>query len=244
MEIDKESVKQSFSQSAASYDHFADLHEQIIAKLFSQLSKDYKRILDIGSGTGTLVAMLAQKYPRAKIAGVDLAEGMVEFSASKVAEKNVNFLVGDGEKLPFSDTEFDLVVSSSSLQWMDSKKVFAEVARVLKPGGDFCFSTFGPATLGELKGVGLAVNEFPAKEELERILADYFEGFKISTEVIAKRYNNVYELFSYLRAIGAQNPQVKAGRGLLTKNKLESLFLGHEGIDGTFEVYLTRAVKI
>lgn len=237
MRMDKESVRQNFSQSAATYDCFSDLHDQIMDRLFSQLTKDYKKILDIGSGTGTFAGLLAGKYPGAEVLGIDIAPGMVDFAASKVKEGCVKFLVGDGEFLPFGGSQFDLVVSSASLQWMDLEKVFAEVCRVLRQDGDFCFSTFGPRTLWEIKRAGLAVNDLPSGDRIKEILGGYFKNVDLCEEVMIRHYNNVYELFNYLKAIGAQNPQRKGSRGLLTRSKLDALFLKESGIDVTFEVY-------
>ncbi len=237
MRTNKEVVKQNFSRSATTYDRYADLHEQIIAKLFSNLAGDYKRILDIGSGTGTLVNMLAKKYPEAEAVGVDIAPGMVNFAASKVKQKNARFLAGDGEFLPFKNKEFDLVVSSASLQWMDAQKVFAEAARVLRPGGEFHFSTFGPRTLCELKRVGLAVNDLPSRGELERVLRKYFERVEFKREIIHKNYDGLSGLFVYLKMIGAQYPVKSCNKGLSTKSKIFSLFPPREGLAVTFEVY-------
>src|SRR4029077_10511260 len=58
----------------------------------------------------------------------------------------------DAYALPFATASFDLVFSNLMLQWCDDlDAVFAEIARVLKPGGLLLFSTFGPGTLAELR---------------------------------------------------------------------------------------------
>lgn len=235
---DKEKIKQSFSKSAPNYDRYVDVQKEMMARLFPYLLRDYRKILDIGSGTGTLVEILSKKYPSAQVVGVDLAPGMVKVASSKVKMKNTSFLVGDGEELPFKPSEFDLVVSNAALQWMDIKKVFQEVARVLTPQGSFCFTTFGPATLRELKRMGLSVNDFPSDLELEKILRKHFKRIEISGEILTKYYRDVFELFFYLKEIGAQNPNEVGNKGLLTKKKIISLFLGYErGFEASYEIY-------
>lgn len=241
MKLDKKVISQNFSKSAVTYDGYADLHERITGRLFSKLDRDYKYILDVGSGTGTLVDILAEKYPEAEVVGVDIAPGMIDFATSKVRRKNARFLVGDGESLPFKDKEFDLVVSSASLQWMDPQKVFAEVSRVLRPRGKFYLSTFGPATLCELKRAGLSVNDFPSKCELEIVARKYFKRTMFKREIINKNYDGLSGLFVYLKMIGAQYPVNSRKKGLSTRGKIFSLPPSQEKLAVTFEVFYCAA---
>ncbi|OGB88111.1 hypothetical protein A3H38_03565 [candidate division WOR-1 bacterium RIFCSPLOWO2_02_FULL_46_20] len=229
----KESIRLNFSRSALTYDQEPDLHNQIIEQLLRRISGDYQRILDVGCGTGELLSRLAVKYPQAKLIGLDLAPGMVEQANKKVSQENIRFIVGDGEQLPFKNNEFDLVVSSSSLHWMDFTKVLAEAARVLKKGGTFCFATFGPATLNELRQDGWSVNSFPDKQDLERALAGLFVGQGISGELITKYYDEIKELFCFLKIIGAQNPLSSNNHNLGQRKRT----LAGNNVRATFEVY-------
>ena len=72
---------------------------------------------------------------------------------SKSQAKNTHFISADAEWLPFADAAFGLVLSTSTLQWLNSLDLaFAEALRVLAPGGLFCFAMFGEKTLFELRG--------------------------------------------------------------------------------------------
>ena len=67
--------------------------------------------------------------------------------------EQARFIVGDAEGLPFKGGAFDLVLSSSTLQWMPRlEPALAEAHRVLAPGGVVAIALFGGATLHELRG--------------------------------------------------------------------------------------------
>lgn len=63
------------------------------------------------------------------------------FNNEKLGYINVDFIKGDIEEMPFSDNQFDVIVSNCVLNLVpDKHKAFAEMFRVLKPGGHFCVS--------------------------------------------------------------------------------------------------------
>lgn len=108
-----------------------------------------RRILDIGVGAGRTAAILA---PRSRsYIGVDYTPKMVDLSRKRCP--NLRFEVMDARDLTaFADASFDLVVFSyngiDSVEGEGRLKVFNEVARVLRPGGSFVFSTFNRAWNG------------------------------------------------------------------------------------------------
>lgn len=235
--LNKNTIKKNFSKSAGTYDQFADLQRQMMVKVFSLVDREYPAILDVGCGTGALVGMLAVKYPSSRIVGIDFAPGMVEYATKTINFPNVSFAVEDAEKLSFKAAEFDLVVSSAALQWMDYRVGIKEAARVLKPGGKHIFATFGPKTLQELRKTGLSVNDFPTQDELEKILRQYFRKFNLQTEVVLHKYATIFDLFKYLKAIGARYHASPKDTGLLTKNKLLSLLpFSNSGIEVSYEI--------
>lgn len=144
-------------------------------------------------------------------------------------------MLADGEALPFRAAEFDLVVSSAALQWMDPKCAIAEASRVLTRNGKYYFATFGPETMVELKKAGFSINDFPSIGDLYKILKNHFKKLKMESDCRMKNYKDIYELFSYLRRIGAQIPKRVKNKGLMTKNKINSLFKNSE-IAVSFEI--------
>lgn len=98
------------------------------------------KVLDLGSGSGMDSFITALKVDKTGgVTGIDMTDEQLD-KAKRLAEEggfeNVNFIKGYLEKLPFPDASFDIVISNGVINLCpDKEKVFAEVARVLKPKG-------------------------------------------------------------------------------------------------------------
>jgi demethylmenaquinone methyltransferase/2-methoxy-6-polyprenyl-1,4-benzoquinol methylase/phosphoethanolamine N-methyltransferase len=105
--------------------------------------KPGEKVLDVGSGTGTLgVAAWRKVRPDGEVTGIDASPEMVELARRKAKGKGsgATFQVAPIEALPFGDASLDVVLSTFMLHHLpDDVKVMglAEIARVLKPGGRF-----------------------------------------------------------------------------------------------------------
>jgi SAM-dependent methyltransferase len=97
-------------------------------------------VLDIGSGAGTdtLIASLLVGPP-GKVYGLDMTPAMLQKLGSNVASmgaRNVEPLAGNAEEIPLADASIDVVTSNGVLNLVpDKPRAFAEIVRVLKPGG-------------------------------------------------------------------------------------------------------------
>ena len=109
------------------------------------------RALDIGCGNGGLTIKLAQKYPKARIIGIDYWGKTWDYS-KKVCERNaviegvsdrVEFQKANAKSLPFEEEYFDAVVSNFVFHMVgkskDKREVVREALRVVKKGGKFSF---------------------------------------------------------------------------------------------------------
>lgn len=111
---------------------------------FAQIKKG-DVVIDLGSGAGN-DAFVARQLCGAegKVIGVDFTEAMIALArqnAEKLNYHNVEFRQGDIEDMPVSENTADVVVSNCVLNLVPNKaKVFAEIFRVLKPGGHFSIS--------------------------------------------------------------------------------------------------------
>jgi len=97
-------------------------------------------VLDLGSGAGFDAFLAAARVgPTGQVIGVDMTPEMIEkarANAQAGGYANVEFRLGDIEGLPVEDASVDLVISNCVLNLVpDKAKAFAEIVRVLRPGG-------------------------------------------------------------------------------------------------------------
>ncbi len=208
-------VRRAFDRAADSYDQFAVLQNEICKRLLEKLeivkiSPEF--ILDAGTGTGKAVPDLFERYKKASLVALDLSENMLNKASQHGGFLRSPYLVcADIEQLPFVDNTFDLVFSSLSMQWCNElNAALLEAKRVLKPGGLFVFSTFGPDTLKELRyswskvDDANHVNRFIDMHDIgDALLQDGFAEPVMEAEVITVTYNSVDEIMHDLKAIGA-----------------------------------------
>jgi SAM-dependent methyltransferase len=99
-----------------------------------------ERVLDLGSGAGTDSLVAAQMVGAGgSVTGIDMTTQMLDKARAAAAEmgaSNVEFVEGEAERLPFADASFDVVISNGVIDLIpDKEAVFAELHRVLAPGG-------------------------------------------------------------------------------------------------------------
>jgi demethylmenaquinone methyltransferase/2-methoxy-6-polyprenyl-1,4-benzoquinol methylase len=98
-----------------------------------------ERILDVAAGTGTSSAALARSG--VTVVALDFSAGMI--AEGRRRQRNLEFVEGDAERLPFGDDEFDAVTISFGLRNVEHPKAaLAEMYRVLKPGGRLVICEF------------------------------------------------------------------------------------------------------
>jgi arsenite methyltransferase len=99
-----------------------------------------ERVLDLGSGAGTDSLVAVQMVGAdGHVTGIDMTAPMLvkaRGAATAMGVSNVEFVEGEAERLPFPDASFDVVISNGVIDLVpDKDAVFAELYRVLAPGG-------------------------------------------------------------------------------------------------------------
>lgn len=105
-------------------------------------------VVDVGTGTGTLVVEIARRAPNIQISGVDGDPAILARAAEKAAEHGarIELIEGRAEHLPLPDDSTDVVVMTLILHHLDSsakRTALAEARRVLRPGGRLVVADWG-----------------------------------------------------------------------------------------------------
>lgn len=119
--------------------HQKEWGQQIIAQLDLDGSE---RVLDLGSGDGSLTKELACRVPRGSVLGIDASDGMI--GAAKIFEgKNLRFERRNINEMAFTG-EFDVIFSNATLHWVrDHQNLLARCGQALKEGGYLRFNFAG-----------------------------------------------------------------------------------------------------
>ena len=194
---------------------------------------------------------LKRRYPRARVIALDLSFGMLtEARRHQRLWRRFARVCADAQRLPLAGASVDLVFSNLMLQWCQPlDAAFAEVRRVLKPAGFFAFSTFGPATLQELRAAWAAaddlnhVNHFIDVHDVgEALVRAALSEPVLDVDRYEATYPDALALMRELKTIGAHNvtagrPRTLRGRARLARMQRAYEGARHEGVlPATFEV--------
>jgi ubiquinone/menaquinone biosynthesis C-methylase UbiE len=122
-------------------DH-SQVNQVFVADLlaFLSLRGEALSVLDVGTGTAQIPIALCQKYPKVNIIAIDMAQHMLTVGQANVEragfKDRIRLQLCDAKRMPFGDATFDCVMSNSIVHHIpEPATVFAEMARVVKPGG-------------------------------------------------------------------------------------------------------------
>jgi SAM-dependent methyltransferase len=98
-------------------------------------------VLEVSCGRGGGASFVARTFHPRRMVGVDLSDGNVRLARARASQPNLEFMVGNAEQLALPDASFDVVINiEASHLYDDRTRFFAEVVRVLRPGGVFCYT--------------------------------------------------------------------------------------------------------
>lgn len=233
--VDRGRVAANFGRAAAGYERHAQLQAQVRAELLERLDPLALQpgcVLDAGCGTGSGARALKRRYPKAEVIALDLAAAMLaQARRQRGWWRPFRLLQADVQALPLADDSVDLIFSSLCLQWCPQlPALFAEWARVLKPGGVLLFSTFGLETLVELRAAFAAVDDQPHLLSFAHIqqIGDAMQRAGLLNPVLDRDLHqrpvaSLRELFDELRGLGATNALSERRRSLTGKARWQRL---------------------
>jgi SAM-dependent methyltransferase len=163
-----------------------------IARLLEGSSIAGCNVLDIGCGLGAIDELLVREHGASAVVGVDIDPELVKRMQSRMARAGLGDLIEgrrvDGGPLPFEAASFDVVFSKDSLvQIPDKAAIFAEILRVLRPGGRFIASdwlrggsgAYSPEMMEFFRLEGIAYNMASLEESAAALRAAGFRDVQI-----------------------------------------------------------------
>jgi ubiquinone/menaquinone biosynthesis C-methylase UbiE len=207
------------------------IFEPYAADLVSRLPrKRLSRVLEIAAGTGVVTRALACGLPEnVTIVATDLNEGMLEQAKSSGTRRPVEWKQADVMALPFPEENFDAVLCQfGAMFFPDKAKAFAQVRRVLRPGGIFLFNVWDRIEENEFadvitKAMGSLFPDDPPRF-LERIPHGYYLRETIERDLVAGGFGTP-EFTTVTKRSHADSPRTAAVaycEGTPLRNEIEA----------------------
>lgn len=242
--MNKQRIISRFRKSITSYDQHAVVQEQVAKILVDQIvtigGVDFDNVLEVGCGSGLLTEKLVEKLNVGSLVCNDIVPEAEAQVRSRINGTNFSYVVGDAEQENLG-SGFDLIVSSSTLQWFsDPIGGLNRLSQLLKPGGLLAIATYGQNNFREVRSVsssGLYYPDFSdvkIQSELTRLL--YLK------DTITLVFDEPYQVLKHIKLTGVNG----TGSVQWTKKHLnefttqyKSLFTTESGVTLTYEpVYL------
>lgn len=208
------------------------IFERYATDLMSRLrSRSVLNILELAAGTGVLTRVLAAELPKeVSIVATDLNQSMINQAIKVGTIRNVEWKQADAMDLPFQDAIFDAVVCQFGVMFFPEKsKAFAEVRRVLRPGGVFLFNVWDRIAENEFAETITTALEavFPADPPrfMARIPHGYYHHGIIKQDLANAGFTSAPEIETIetrSKANSYRIPAIAYCQGTPLKNEIES----------------------
>jgi len=190
-----------------------------------------ERVLEIAAGTGVVTRRLAESLPAGvAIVATDLNQAMLDQAAARGVSRPVEWRQADAMQLPFPDASFDAVVCQFGVMFFpDKARAFAEVRRVLRPGGCFLFNVWDRLEFNEFADtVNQALaRHFPAdpSQFMARVPHGYHDAAQISRDLAGGGFTQPPQFITVTARSRAESPRIPAlayCQGTPVRNEIEA----------------------
>jgi len=227
------SIDLEFSRFANSYETYGIIQKNVTKHLLSLVDFQPKKILDLGCGSGNVYKMLSWDIEH--FVGIDFAKNMLELHPKA---KNVECIYGDFENPELYEYllsyTFDIVLSSSALQWAcDLDRVMRNVATLQTP---VAFAIFGANTFKTLHQVANISSPLREVSEVETIVKRYFDLHHTEVQNYTLSFESNLEALRYIKRSG-----VSGKRGVLSYKETKKLIAEYPLSYLEFEVLYIKA---
>lgn len=230
----KISVKRFFNNASESYDSSAEIQRIIAAHLATTVctEKAYSHIFEVGTGTGFLTDKLANHLSFESYTHLDMAfELLQNVKNSSTHHPTMNYITADAEFAPFNNNTFDLLLSSSTFQWLEhAKESIPALINLLKPEAPFHISIFGDGTFFEMKEIS-KVTDFGSVMPMKT--ADFYSEilntlpnikYQIETKEYVVFYPTVMAFLKHHKQTGARYTSANKPKGKKSFSAFSQLY--------------------
>ncbi|HCM76945.1 MAG TPA: class I SAM-dependent methyltransferase [Cytophagales bacterium] len=228
-------TKQISRSSIAAIDEFHVRGAAVSKELAAYIDQPGLSVIDIGCGLGGPCRMLAEEF-NCNVTGIDMNTEFIR-TAQKLTEwvgltQKINFVQGDALQLPFPDKSFDVAWTQHvQMNIEDKQQFYAEMSRVLKPGGAFIYYDIfdlgnGPINFPVPWANEPAVSFLGTISGMETILRNLgFTKIQTSDQTDAG-ISFLYRVFENINTTAAPKPGLNLVMGVTMKEKLSNLLKG------------------
>lgn len=232
-------VKRHFSKAAAHYDSNAKVQEHISLGLFNLITQcvalpTSPSIFEVGCGTGNLTRLLSSLNPSTLLVN-DICKEYAPILEGKIGRDNFSYTMGDAtvvtEMLALSGSRFDIIASSSAVQWIREPLQFINrCAELLNNNGIIAFSTFLPDNLSEINDLCNSTTPvtYSTEEEIRKIIGLNYNILHISHSHKELYFSTPTDVLRHLKHTGVNASAHNAERQIIwTRGRMAEFERGY-----------------
>jgi len=240
-------ILQAFNKAAATYTEHSQIQLQTCNSLIELLAPNLFRsqnIADFACGTGISTKNLIEAYGYNQYYAIDFAAQALLVAKNKLAEFNVNFIIGNYNTNHFSNETLDLAFSNLGFNWSTSlEKTFKMMFKQLKRGGILAFSVPIDGNFKQLKKE-FRNRCYRSEEILVLLQGSGFLLNKFHILTYDQLYENAFIALKSLKNTGTNVNLHNSITGLISIHKLNQMFEDSEQISLTYKIGLFVATKL